>query len=358
MMASHMDTSDHIPVDMFAAQQALLVERLQILLVSLDPELRNDVVLALKAPGKLLSNDSSETEIASLQASALSAGAWPLLTLLIAQHLAPELAVPVAADVAIAVECCVCAIDLLDDAIDGDQTPLIASIGVPRMVNVSTALLVLAQRAILSLSSQGVAPERILSLLDALQDGALTVTEGQHRDLLAEQRSVQEYNQEICLEIAAAKAGALMRMVCLLGALCAGADAHLCALCAKLGELLGIAHQLDNDCHDISAILHSTSPLSSSPVKTDIQRGKKTLPLVLAATTNIQTTHGKDQLQEQAPSTDDNKQEDERRALREGILTTWGICLLYRERARDCLLEIEANTRPIAPALHSLLGLK
>lgn len=355
-----MDTGDPISVERFAAQQALLVERLQLLLVGLQPDLRKDVVLALQAPGKLLSSVSSATENSPVQASALPAGVWPLLTLLVAQHLAPDLAAPVAADVAIAVECFVCAIDLLDDAMDGDQTPLTASIGVPRMLTVSTALLMLVQRAIISLSTHGVASERILHLLDTLQEAALAVTNGQHRDVLAEHLPVEEFNQEICLEIAAAKAGALMRMVCLLGALCAGADAQLCLLCAKLGELLGIAHQLDNDCHDVSAILYNTSSLSSlteQPVKTDIERGKKTLPLVLAATTNIQTASENARLQQQAFPTDDDKQERERRALREGILTTWGICLLYRERARDCLQEIEASTRPIDPALHHLLGI-
>ncbi len=42
-------------------------------------------------------------------------------------------------------------------------------------------------------------------------------------------------------------------------------------------------------------------------------------------------------------------------ALREGILTTWGICQLYRERARDRLQEIEARDA-FAPLLRLLLG--
>ena len=51
----------------------------------------------------------------------------------------------------------------------------------------------------------------------------------------------------------------------------------------------------------------------------------------------------------------DEQKEEYLRALNEGIITTWGICLLYRERARDRLQEIEAH-RPIAPALGLLLG--
>ena len=348
-----------------AAQQALLVERLQLHLSTLHPELRLDVALALQAPGKLLSNTlqnagNPETGHTQAQAPTLPAGVWPLLTLLIAQYLAPQKDPSLAADVAIAVECFICALDLLDDAEDGDQTPLVESTGIPRMLNVSTTLLMLAQRALLSLSTQGVAPEHIWRLLNALQEAALTATAGQHQDLLAEQRPMQDFSQEICLEIAAAKAGALMRLVCVLGALCAGASDELCHLWAKLGEFLGIAHQLDNDCHDVSACLYHDTSAPSSPekqrVKTDVQRGKKTLPIVLAATSATKLQQGRASFQGQGVCTDDNKQKDERRALREGILTTWGICLLYRERARDCLQEIETHLRPIDPALRHLLG--
>ncbi|HJT55252.1 MAG TPA: hypothetical protein VJ761_02060, partial [Ktedonobacteraceae bacterium] len=52
----------------------------------------------------------------------------------------------------------------------------------------------------------------------------------------------------------------------------------------------------------------------------------------------------------------DEENRQYKQALQEGIITTWGICLLYRERARERLHEIEA-LKPIAPALHSLLDL-
>ena len=262
-------------------------------------------------------------------------------------------------DVAVAVECFICALDLLDDAEDGDLTSLGERIGIPRMLNVSTTLLMLAQKALLSPSTQRIAPETTLRLLNTLQEAALTATGGQHRDLLAEQRPIQDFSQEICIEIAAAKAGALMRLVCLLGALCAGASDDLCALWAKLGELLGIAHQLDNDCHDVSAYLYADAAAPSSDekqhVKTDVQRGKKTLPIVLAALSVGSMLQGGNSVQGQGEHADDKKQEAERRALREGILTTWGICLLYRERAHVCLQEIEMHTHPIAPTLRLLL---
>ena len=82
-------------------------------------------------------------------------------------------------------------------------------------------------------------------------------------------------------------------------------------------------------------------------MKTDLLRGKKTLPVVLAAKREA-TLQG-------TPLPADEEKKEYLRALNEGIIATWGICLLYRERARDRLQEIEAY-RPIAPALRLLLG--
>jgi len=344
----------HSPASPLAVQQALLAEQLTQLLANLHPELRADILLALQAPGKLLSATLSPASALNgpmPNSPVLPAGVWPLLTLLVAQHLAPEADPLPACHVALAVECFICALDLLDDVEDGDATAIIEAIGMPRVLNVSTALLALAHKAILSLSACSVAPERILPLLNTLQEACLTATAGQHQDLLAEQKPVEAFDQEACLAIAAGKAGALMRVACLLGAICAGASQELCELWAQLGEFLGIAHQLDNDSHDLYNLLNEETSASpdARPRKTDLQRGKKTLPIVLAAQ-NLA-------LQEQSPQTDDKKQENEKRALHEGILTTWGLCLLYRERAADCLQEIAARSRPISPELHLLLGL-
>lgn len=346
----------HTPAKPLAVQQALLAEQLQSLLADLQPELHVDVLLALQAPGKLLSDralaDSHDGGASA--ASGLPAGVWPLLTLLVAQYLAPESDSLPACRVALAVECFICALDLLDDVEDGDATPLIQAIGVPRVLNVSTTLLALAHRAILSLCAYDVAPEHILLLLNTLQSVSLTATAGQHQDLLAEQKPVDAFDQEACLAIAAGKAGALMRLACLLGALCTEASQQLCEQCASLGELLGIAHQLDNDSHDLSLILDSETSSAQKAgqyVKTDLQRGKKTLPVVLAAAS-------RNAYPQESASQSGKMSEGERRALREGILTTWGLCLLYRERARDCLQEIAAFcARPTPHELYLLLGL-
>jgi geranylgeranyl pyrophosphate synthase len=348
VVANAVDKDTQPPANLFAAHQHVLRERLLLLLEPLHPALRVDVVRALEEEGKLLAKSPAHA------IAVRPAGSWALLTMLVSQHIDPDIELLSVSDVAIAVECFVCALDLLDDVEDEDQTPSIQVLGVARALNVATALMMLAQRAISSLSQQAVPPERILSLHDTLQAAALNAAAGQHRDLLAEQRSAQELTLEECIEIAASKAGALMRLACRLGALCAGADDVLCEHFSELGELLGIAHQLDNDAHDLYYLLQSEA--SAVPptkaenitrtIKTDLVRQKKTLPVVLAARV-------KSSLQK-APALVDK--EEHLRALHEGIITTWGICLLYRERASDCLRMIE-DQRPLAPALRFLLDL-
>jgi geranylgeranyl pyrophosphate synthase len=343
VVAPTMSNQAQPPENLFAAYQIILGERLHLLLEALPPLLRTDVVSVLEGEGKLLSNHQTH--------STLPAGLWPLLTFLIAQYISPDIDPISASSVAIAVECFVCALDLLDDVEDDDQTPIVRALGVARTLNVSTTLLMLAQKAILSLAQQEFPAMLVLRMIDSLQQAALKATAGQHRDLLAEQRLAKDLTSEECIEIAAGKAGSIMQLACCLGAICAGAGDVLYEQFSQLGELLGIAHQLDNDSHDLYyLLLDQTSAVTRSgtaSVKSDLTRGKKTLPVVLAAKME-------DALQN-TPFLVDEEKEEHLRALHEGIITTWGICLLYRERAHDRLREIEAQ-RPITPTLKLLLG--
>ncbi len=321
----------------------LLRERLHFFLNMLHPISKVDIQHALAEPGKLLSEQNEHAEKQS------STGVWPLLTLLIAQYLAPDIDVHYACDVAVAIECFICALDILDDVEDGDQTPLITRIGVARALNISTTLLILTHRILLSLSEIGVPLTRIMSLLHAFEEATLAATAGQHRDILAEQRPAESFTAEECIEVAAAKAGSLMSLACRVGALCADANTEVLAQFAELGKLLGIAHQLDNDSHDLYHILqYQQTGESQGAVKTDLVRQKKTLPVVLAAHTLMTLQH--------APSTtDEEKQRMFNDALHEGIITTWGISLLYHERAHDILRQIEVQ-QPISQKLRLLLN--
>ena len=279
-----MSEEAQLPVNPFAARQQLLREGLHHLLSTLHPALQKDARRAFEERGKLLSQSSYDAGAAE---PGVPAGSWPLLTLLVAQCFAPQIDPALASSVAIATECFVCALDLLDDVEDEDRTPVILEMGAARALNISTTLLALAQRAVISCVQAGADVPLALRLLDVMQEALLTATSGQHRDLLAEQRAARDLTREECIEIAAAKAGAIMRLACLLGAVCAGATDAECAEFAEMAELLGIAHQLDNDAHDLYYLLEladTTSSISGEKsVKTDLVRGKKTLPVVLAA---------------------------------------------------------------------------
>jgi geranylgeranyl diphosphate synthase, type I len=361
-----MDNVVQPPINPFAAQQHLLRERLNFLLATVHPALYDDVVRAFREEGKLLCQ--TPTDVHSPRASS-PAGIWSLLTLLVAQYIAPDIDPIYASSVAIAVECFASALDLLDDVEDDDQTPIVQELGAARVLNVTTVLLTMAQQALLSLSELGIDPARILRLLKTLQESALGITSGQHRDLLAEQRSALEFTSEECIDIAAAKAGAILQLACRLGAQCAGADEALCEQFAEFGLLLGIAAQLDNDCHDLYHLLQDVIPTilpgdagaTPGSEKSDLVRGKKTLPIVLAAAeiakTRGMTAMSLDDALQKISELSDEERNEYLRALKEGMLATWGICLLYLERARDRLQEFE-SLRPVSPTLRILTGLE
>jgi geranylgeranyl pyrophosphate synthase len=351
-------------VNSLAAYQQMLRERLHFFLSALHPAVYADVVRAFEDELKILHQVDQNLHAPQY---IRTSGIWSLLPLLVAQHIAPEIDPVYASSVALAVESFVTALDLLDDIEDEDQTDIVHELGTARVINTATILLTLAQQALLSLSELGISPTTILRLLQTLQESSLVVTTGQHLDIIVENRPAHEFTREECIEIAATKSGALLRLACLMGAQCAGASDELCAKYAEFGELLGIAAQLDNDCNDLYYLLYSQGWALSSEkivrtsrvIKSDLVRGKKTLPIVLAAA-EIAKTQGASMANmqnalQQAATLSDTDKEAYMRAFREGIITAWGICLLYRERASERLQELEAQ-KPFTPLLHLLVG--
>src|SRR5437879_9390857 len=108
-------------------------------LESLSPALRVDVSQALASEGKLLHRPAS-----------LLDGRWSLLAFYLASDLQPGIESDQVSDVALAIECVICATDLLDDVMDEDNTALLRALGIARTVNVALALLYLAQRMLLA----------------------------------------------------------------------------------------------------------------------------------------------------------------------------------------------------------------
>lgn len=337
-----MNNSEPSSVKLFDEYQHLLCEQLNTFLSTLQPLTRGDVVRALGEPGKLLSSITSTN-------SAFPAGMWSLLPLLVAQYVNPSVDKQYVCTVAVSIECFICALDLLDDVEDEDQTAIVKEIGIARVLNVSTILLALTNRILLTLIEVGLPAAQVVHLINAIQTSLITATAAQHRDILAEQRSAESFTTEECIEISEGKAGSLISLACRMGALCADASDELISQFSELGKLLGIAHQLDNDSRDLYDILrYKQTNEQSETVKTDIARQKKTLPVVLAAheMSILRQSTSISRLEEQKVWVD---------VLHEGIMTTRGISLLYRERAYEQLQQIEAQ-HPISHALRLLLG--
>lgn len=337
-----MNNFESLDVKLFDEYKYLLRERLNTFLNTLHPLIKNDVIRALQEPGKLFSLSSS-TRLTSPD------GMWSLLPLLIAQHISPDIDEQCACTVAVAIECFVSALDLLDDVEDEDQTSIVKEIGIARVLNVSTTLLALTNHMLLTLIKVGFPSEQIVHLVHAIQTTLITATTAQHRDILAEQRTAESFTPAECIEISEGKAGSLISLACRVGALCANASDELISQFSELGKLLGIAHQLDNDSRDLYDILrYQQTNEQLGTIKTDIIRQKKTLPIVLAAQAVSVLNHS-------ASTSNVEEQKVWLAVLDEGIITTKGISLLYREHAYEMLQQIEAQ-RPIPHALHVLLG--
>lgn len=326
------------------AARCLLGKQLLHSLDDVQPILRADIIEALAQEGKLF-----HQPVAPLD------GRWALAPLCLARALHEEVDPAASSAAALAVECLVCATDLFDDLMDEDVTPLIERAGEARTLNVALALLSLPQRILLSLVGRRPYSSLPVRLLDAVQQALLQAVAGQQQDLLAERCPACELSREDCLETAAAKAGSLLGLACRLAALCADVGEARVGLCTELGRLLGIAAQLDNDAHDLSHLLQT----AGGHRKSDLRRSKKTLPVVLAAH-SLQTTHALaaeeiDRAFQQLSSLTVQEQEIYVAALREGILATWGLSLLYRERAREYFNEVIGNG-PVGADILQVLG--
>lgn len=331
----------HNGANPFTIYQSTLRERLRSFIHLLPSPLKSDVEAALEQRGKLLC-PSSDGETPSRPH-----GVWALLPLLIIRDLRPNNELDAAYNVALSVECLICALDLLDDIEDEDQTAIVHQLGAARVLNVSTALLMFAQKTLLSLTEYGISSDCITRLIALVQEATLVAAIGQHEDIVGEQQEITDYSTEDCIRVARGKAGALLRLACTIGCVFVDANQQITQLFAELGEFLGIAHQFDNDSHDLHAILHS----EQQTVKSDVEHHKKTLPLVLAA-----QIRASQQPPAKASQTHDTEQQKASlKSFDEGMIAAWGISLLYRERAQDCLRQLEVQ-HPVSQELRLLLG--
>lgn len=226
--------------------------------VMLPPSLHTLLLIPLRQPGKTL-HPSEEHPL------------WPSIVLVTAAATGgnPDLATRVAA----AVEIFMAALDVFDEVEDGDQSEIIDTAGVAQATNIATALLLLAQQLLLTLTDVGLAAERALLLARTLIAAGVEAAGGQHSDLAAEGN--REISAAEAHAIAQQKAGALTAGAAMLGALLGTDDSRVIALYREWGLHFGVLAQIQNDIRDAQA----------PDIKSDLVRGKSTLPLVYARDT-------------------------------------------------------------------------
>jgi geranylgeranyl pyrophosphate synthase len=305
-----------------------------------------DMLVLLSAAGKLLSINATSSRIPQ--------GFWALLPFEVARYCRPGADSTLVLRMAVSCEMLLCALDYFDELQDGDQSPERRVLGDSRLLNAAYTLSVLAHRAILTLPPPLIVPIQRDRLLDAMEEGLLAAVQGQHQDLLAEERPFERVSPEECLAIDTAKAGALLRLACRLATLAVETPAEISESFAQIGELVGTAFQIENDAHDLEMLLSA----SGESGKSDLARSKKTLPTVFAA----RQYHA---LQQSPPPADDEKQEPQQdmtllhRAYADGIAASLGCAVHLRRQAQTLARGIEERQgRPLPRAIHVLLGIE
>ena len=305
-----------------------------------------DMLCLLRAPGKLLSPTPISTR--------LPQGYWALLPLTLAHYCQPEADSALLLRVAVACELQMCALDYFDELEDDDRSAERRQLGDGRLLNAAYTLSVLARQALATLSPSLLALPKRLQVLAVMDEELLVAVQGQHRDLLMEAYSMSDVTPEECLDIATAKAGALVRLVCRLAVTAVDASDEVMRCFSQVGEYIGTASQIENDAHDLEGQL---SPAEMNG-KSDLARAKKTLPILFAAQQYAS-------LQYSRSSSDSERQEQQddlvllKRAYEDAIAAALGCAIYLRKEARRVCLHIEELLgRPQPHELHILLGIE
>jgi geranylgeranyl diphosphate synthase type I len=167
-----------------------------------------------------------------------------------------------------------------DDIEDDSRTrrgreTLWARYGVPLALNAGDALFALSRFAAYRLLENGFRPELVLELNRRFDRTSLLLTQGQHQDMVFEDRddvTVTEY-----LEMIEKKTAALIECACACGASLVGAELDQVTQYAAFGKNLGLAFQILDDQLGIWGNPRETGKARGD----DILARKKSLPILL-----------------------------------------------------------------------------
>lgn len=171
-----------------------------------------------------------------------------------------------------------------DDVMDDDETrrhrPTVWVIwGRAQAIDAGDLLHVLATLSVLRSGGDGASASLARDAVEVLTEGCRLVTEGQHLDIAFETAAnvgVADY-----LDMIARKSAALLAVAFELGAIFAGNDPATRAACRAYGRELGIVFQIRDDVLGI----WGDPAVTGKPVGADIDKRKKTLPVIHALAT-------------------------------------------------------------------------
>ena len=176
-----------------------------------------------------------------------------------------------------------------DDVMDDDKTrrhrPTVWAVwGRAQAIDAGDLLHVLATLSVLRSGGNGDSAPLAKDATEVITQGCRLVTEGQHLDIAFETAAsvgVADY-----LDMIARKSAALLAVAFELGAVFAGNDSTTRAACRAYGRELGIVFQIRDDVLGI----WGDPTVTGKPVGADIQKRKKTLPIIHA----LETADGPD----------------------------------------------------------------
>jgi geranylgeranyl diphosphate synthase type I len=165
-----------------------------------------------------------------------------------------------------------------DDIEDGDRlrrgrATLWSLVGEPLAINAGDALFGLARQL---LSGAHLRDSTVLEVMRRYDRACVLLAEGQHMDLTLESAddvAVDEY-----IEMVRRKTGALVAAAAAIGAVVGDAHPDVVDILAHFGESLGVAFQMQDDVLG----LWGSEEITGKPAGRDLQRRKKSMPVVLA----------------------------------------------------------------------------
>jgi geranylgeranyl diphosphate synthase type I len=168
-----------------------------------------------------------------------------------------------------------------DDIEDGDEErrhrPTVWRIwGVPQAINAGSLMQALVNRAALRLVECGASPAAVVEAVGVLTDAIVRMTEGQCLDMAFQDHADVDAGSYFAMT--ERKTAALLSAAMASGARVAGGDPDRVQRLAEFGRAFGLAFQARDDYLGV----WGDPAVTGKPVGSDIERGKRSLPVVLA----------------------------------------------------------------------------